>query len=248
MASGVVVRNDDESASLLDDDGSPVLLAGVSTPPPPPKLHGKATRTPRHAVMRLICSPFAAVLRMTTCADTDAISPSVEQPSKKTAAGAVVERREARRRPSLEQLIRMETAPLPLPPPSRPGRRRKPDTTSEVSIRTTAKEKHAQELFSPPKSLVVSVSDDERRAAAVPAVKSDADDRRTNAKRLVVVFESLRACSRAPGIGLGMPTKGLSRKVAGAGCAPGKAELFYCRPIPMGRRCRVQHLEESPYK
>jgi len=65
----------------------------------------------------------------------------------------------------------------------------------------------------------------------------------------VVVFESLRACSRrAPGItSVAMPSKGPNGKVAAAGGrAPG--ELFYYRPIPMGRRCRVQHLEESPYK
>lgn len=267
MAPGVVVvpNGGGESASLLDDDGSPVLFAaGVSHPPP---LHGKATtRTPPgHAFTRLIRSPFAAVLRMTTCADsTDAISPSVEQPktSKKTAAGAVVveRRREAKRRPSLEQLIRMETTAPPLTPP-RPSRKSKPDTTtSGVATRTTVKEKRrAHEPSPPPKGkshhTVAVVSDDGRRhGAAAAAVKSNAagDRQAASAKKLVVVLESLRACSRAPGVAVGMPTtKGLNRKKVSAagGCVPGgKAELFYYRPIPMGRRCRVQHLEETPYK
>ncbi|CAL4950462.1 unnamed protein product [Urochloa decumbens] len=260
----VVVRNDDEAASLLDDGGGggcPVLLAGVSRrrppppPSPPPPLHGKqATRNA--VIMRCIRSPFAAVLRMTsTCKSADdAISPSDnKQPSKNTAAGAAVaeRRREAtRRRTSLEQLLMMEGAPPPSPS-RRPDRKSKPaDTTApshKVSTCAATEEKRTREPVSPYKihsSTVAVVSDDERRhAAAVPdAVKLDAaggGGRRTNAERLVVVLASLRACSRSPG----MP-KCSNGKVAAAG----KAELFYYRPIPMGRRCRVQHLEESPYK
>ncbi|CAL4964186.1 unnamed protein product [Urochloa decumbens] len=266
----VVVRNDDEAASLLDDGGGggcPVLLAGVSRrrppppPSPPPPIHGK--QAARNAVMRCIRSPLAAVLWMTsTCKRADdAISPSDnKQPiSKNTVAtGAAVaeRRREAARRTSLEQLLRMEGAPPPpSPSPSRPDRKSKPaaDTTApshkvSSTCAVAVKEKRKREPPLSPynkihSSTVAVVSGDERRhaAAAVPdAVKLDADGggRRTNAERLVVVLASLRACSRSPG----MP-KGSNGKVAAAG----KAELFYYRPIPMGRRCRVQHLEESPY-
>ncbi|CAO2180271.1 unnamed protein product [Urochloa humidicola] len=264
----VVVRNDDEDASLLDDGGgggggSPVLLAaGVSPPrrPPPspsPPLHGK--QATRNAVMRCIRSPLAAVLRMTsTCKRTDdAISPSDKRPTKNTAARkAAVERRRREptgRRTSLEQLLRMEAAP----PSRRPDHKSKPALTSELLSTTCAaavKEKRAHEPpLSPYKihsTVAAVVSNDERQHAtvAVPddAVKLDAaaGGRRTSAERLVVVLASLRACSRSPGR---MP-KGPNGKVAAAGRAPGKAELFYYRPIPMGRRCRVQHLEESPYK
>ncbi|CAO2192925.1 unnamed protein product [Urochloa humidicola] len=263
----VVVRNDDEAASLLDDGGggggSPVLLAaGVSPrrPPPPspsPPLRGKATT--RNAVMRCIRSPIAAVLRMTsTCKSADdAISPSDKQPSKNTATGAVTAERRRREattsRTSLEQLLKMEAAP---PPSRRPDRKSKPAPPS-VLVSTCAaavKEKRANDQpLSPYKThstVTAVVSDDERRHAAVAvpddAVKLDAavGGRRTSAERLVVVLASLRACSRSPGR---MP-KGPNGKVAAAGRAPGKAELFYYRPIPMGRRCRVQHLEESPYK
>ncbi|RLM91286.1 uncharacterized protein C2845_PM08G09870 [Panicum miliaceum] len=254
MASVVVVRNDDESASLLDDDddgGSPVS-GGVSPPPLP----GKAMRRPRHAVMSLIRSPFAAVLRMTTCGRDAAISTGDEQPSNGGDTAGVERRRGARRRPSLEQLLRMEAAP---PPPPRPDRTSEQHTTAPshdvVTTCTTVQQKRAQAPLSPSKGhhTVVVVSDDdddERHAAAVPAVKPDAAGRRpTNAKRLVVVFASLRQCSRASGISVAMPSKDPNGKVAAAGGrAPGKAELFYYRPIPMGRRCRVQHLEESPYK
>uniref|UniRef100_A0ACD5ZYC5 Uncharacterized protein n=1 Tax=Avena sativa TaxID=4498 RepID=A0ACD5ZYC5_AVESA len=62
-----------------------------------------------------------------------------------------------------------------------------------------------------------------------------------NVERLVLLLPALRARSRA--------LKGSYGRLAGRheGGAPDKAELFYDRPIPLGRRCRVQHLEETPY-
>jgi hypothetical protein len=60
-------------------------------------------------------------------------------------------------------------------------------------------------------------------------------------ERLVLVLGALRARSRA--------LKGSYGRLAGrqSGGDVDKAELFYDRPIPLGRRCRVQHLEETPY-
>ncbi|RLN21985.1 uncharacterized protein C2845_PM07G06540 [Panicum miliaceum] len=251
MAS-VVVRNDDESASLLDDDdgGSPVSAAGASPPPPLP---GKAMRRPRHAVMRLIRSPFAAALRMTTCAREAAIGTSEEErPSNGGDTAGVERRRGEGRRPSLEQLLRMEAAP---PHPDRKSEHDTPAPSHDVV--TTVQQKRAQERPHPPSKghstvVVVSGDDERRHAAAAPAVITKSDDggagrRQTSTKRLVVVFASLRQCSRASGISAAMTSKGPKGKVAAAG-GRGPGELFYYRPIPMGRRCRVQHLEETPYK
>ncbi|KAF8724224.1 hypothetical protein HU200_021245 [Digitaria exilis] len=254
MASGVVVRNDDESASLLDDDDddmwSPILFTGGMSPPPPP-LHEKATKTPAgHAVMRLIRSPFAAVFRMTTRGRPTATTSDARPPP------------EARRRPSLEQLLTLEQAAPPSPQPSR-----HPHRKSIPAADTVKEEKRAhREPLCPSKTttrstaVAVGGGDGERRRA-VPVVKLDACGRRAmSAKKLVVVLESLRApCSGDAAVSVVGRTvmakaKGPNGKVAsaaGAGRSPGAGkttELFYSRPIPMGRRCRVQHLEESPYK
>jgi hypothetical protein len=62
-----------------------------------------------------------------------------------------------------------------------------------------------------------------------------------NLERLVLVLAALRARSRA--------LKGSYGRLAGRhpGVDADKAEMFYDRPIPLGRRCRLQHLEETPY-
>ncbi|KAJ1255028.1 hypothetical protein BS78_03G119200 [Paspalum vaginatum] len=232
MASAVV-RNDEVSSLLDGDEWSPPVPVPAARLPPSPatpsRLHGKAAATrPERAVTGFMCSPFAAIFR--TCARASAISTSDEQqPSSNGAAGAERRpRRGARRRPSLEQLLRMEAPPPPSLSPARPAWRGKGPSPALV--------KEEEEPF----SYIIVAPDEEEHAAAVPAAAElePAGGRQSNAKRLVVVvFASLRACSRPPRINSGAASR-----------APGKAELFYYRPIPMGRRCRVQHLEESPYK
>jgi hypothetical protein len=266
------MASNDDSASLLVDYGwSPAAAAPARSSPLRRLLHGgKATTRPAgaaaaaaattttttrsHDVKRFICSPFAAVFRAMSCARDSAVSTCDGQRSSNATAGVAERLREARkRRPSLEQLLRMEA-----PPPAsarRPdhhrklGKPREAVAPYEVIISSGAvKGKEQEPLFPSPQSrFVAAVSDDaddaeRRRRTTIVPVKLEPGGpgrRQTNAKRLVVVFASLRACSWAPRINDG--------KVA-AGRAPGnKADLFYYRPIPMGRRCRVQHLEESPY-
>ncbi|CAD6231941.1 unnamed protein product [Miscanthus lutarioriparius] len=271
------MASNDDSASLLVDEWSPpavtpargssplrwLLHGGKQATTTRPVTTTTTTATRSHDVKRFICSPFAAVFRAMSCARDAAIRTCDEQQpsSNNGTAGVVAElRQEAarRRRPSLEQLLRME-ARMPPPASSRPDHQQrklvvgKPREAAaaapyEVISSCAVKGNKEQEpLFPSPQShFVAAVSDDgeRRRRTTVVPVKLEAGTgggpgRQTNAKRLVVVFASLRACSRAPRINDG--------KVAAAGRAPGKAELFYYRPIPMGRRCRVQHLEESPY-
>lgn len=269
MASGVVVvRNDDDSASLLVDEWSPAAVAAAASSPYPSRrlLHaGKAAATRRpttttadrsHDVKRFICSPFAAVFRTMSCARDAAVSVSDQQPTNGTAgAGVERRRREAmKKRPSLEQLLRMEATPPPAAASARPDQRKggkprqaPPPSYDQVISSRAVKVKHQKRqepLPSPEGPFMAAVSGDddgERRTATVPVKLEAGSGRHMNAKRLVVVLESLRACSRAPRI------NDEGKVAAGRAPGPGKAELFYHRPIPMGRRCRVQHLEESPY-
>ncbi|EEE53163.1 hypothetical protein OsJ_35995 [Oryza sativa Japonica Group] len=71
---------------------------------------------------------------------------------------------------------------------------------------------------------------------------------RVKVNRLVVLVPSaLRARSRAAKMvdAAALPAKrGSYWRIAGRGRGGDKSELFYQRPIPLGRRCRVQHLEE----
>uniref|UniRef100_A0A0D9XZ27 Uncharacterized protein n=1 Tax=Leersia perrieri TaxID=77586 RepID=A0A0D9XZ27_9ORYZ len=76
--------------------------------------------------------------------------------------------------------------------------------------------------------------------------------RTVRVNRLVVLVPAaLRARSRAgKTMDAGMQTKrgGSYWRIGGRGGAGGeRSELFYQRPIPLGRRCRVQHLEEGAY-
>ncbi|CAD6341057.1 unnamed protein product [Miscanthus lutarioriparius] len=271
------MASNDDSASLLVDEWSPPAVTPARGSSPLRRLlHGgkqatttrpatttTTTATRSHDVKRFICSPFVAVFRAMSCARDAAIPTCDEQQpgsNNGTAGVAAERRREAakRRRPSLEQLLRME-ARAPPPASARPDHQQRklvvgkpreaaPAAPYEVISSCAMKGNKEQEpLFptAPQSHFVAAVSDDgeRRRRTTIVPVKLEAGaggpGRQTNAKWLVVVFASLRACSRAPRINDG--------KVAVAGRASGKAELFYYRPIPMGRRCRVQHLEESPY-
>jgi hypothetical protein len=270
------MASNDDSASLLVDEWSPAAVTPARGSSALRRLlHGgkqattrPATTTTRsHDVKRFLCSPFAAVFRAMSCARDAAVRTCDEQQpgsNNGTGGGVVAERRREaarRRRPSLEQLLRME-ARAPPPASARPdhqqrklvvGKPREAAAAAPYEVISSCAavkgNKEQEPLFpsAPQSHFVAAVSDDgeRRRRTTIVPVKLEAGaggpGRQTNAKRLVVVFASLRACSRAPRINDG--------KVAAAGRAPGKAELFYYyyRPIPMGRRCRVQHLEESPY-
>ncbi|XP_062232494.1 uncharacterized protein LOC133929727 [Phragmites australis] len=251
------ILRDDESASLFQQ----FPLSAASSPSP--LLHGKAMRRPttrRHVVIRFIRSPFTAIFRM-TCARANT---SDEQPSNNKAG----EVRGEARRPSLEELLRMEASS------SRPEHKSPQDTapyevsccwkenaivafgfTDNAHMSCTGEEEQ-EPLFLSKNNHVV--SKDEQQTAIVP-VELDVGRQvvpggsaampsptvKIHVKRLVVVFASLWAFLRALSIDIA-PSKGPYSELAGSRAA-GKVELFYQRPIPMGRRCRVQHLEESPY-
>ncbi|KAK3157319.1 hypothetical protein QOZ80_2AG0119280 [Eleusine coracana subsp. coracana] len=234
-----------ELASLFD--WSP-LSAGSS---PSPLLLGKATKKTRTArrnvVVRFICTPFTPFFRM-KCARASSSNDRTE-----------VERGEARR-PSLEDLLRMEVLSL-----SCPENEESPHDTVSCCLN-----EHAIVVFgitSDPKSTMdedqeplsrskrhgAVITDDERQTAIVSVnvvdlglkVAPSAGGSSTASPSVPISASLPRAILQALRIEMGR-TKGRYRKLAGSRGAV-KAELFYQRPIPLGRRCRVQHLEESPY-
>ncbi|XP_037460447.1 uncharacterized protein LOC119331396 [Triticum dicoccoides] len=243
----------DGAASPFGFGPSPPL-SGASSPSPllPAPNHAKArfAGRRRHAVVRLICSPFAAVFG-TAC----------------SAGAAANDVDRATRRPSLEELLRMEASSsdlLDVKQPNEPAEMVDPyDDDDDGSWKKSAivvfdlseggdKNRRIEDEND---EAPLAVSEDQHGAMTCPGdVKEPAEEldaggammspkALVNVGRLVVVLSSLGARSRALKGSYGRLAAG--RRVGGAN--DGKAELFYDRPIPLGRRCRVQHLEESPY-
>ncbi|KAL6643214.1 hypothetical protein ACP70R_021395 [Stipagrostis hirtigluma subsp. patula] len=282
-SSNNVLRRDDEAASLFDQ---PPLSAG-SAPSPAPLLHGKeATErmppaTRRHAVMRSICSPVAAVFRRMTCVHAAGSGDDDDRRGNDETCRS--ERGEARtRRPSLEELLRME-APASRPehessPPDESPAYEAPCGEAESAVvvfgfagdnLSCAMEEEGDEEEEDEMPLAVSenrhvVSDEEQlqATAAIVPVELDLqrrpvapDDGRAGlsrtvqmrVQRVVLILASVRRTRSRALRGDAGASKALYRKLAAGSRGAGKAELFYHRPISMGRRCRVQHLEDSPY-
>ncbi|KAF7106680.1 hypothetical protein CFC21_107398 [Triticum aestivum] len=236
--------------------GTSPPLSGASSPSPllPAPNHG-TTRfggRRRNAVVRLICSPFAAVFG-TAC----------------SAGAAAHDVDRATRRPSLEELLRMEASSsdlLDVKQPKEPAEMvdTYDDDDDEDSWKQSAivvfdlgkdGDKSRPIIDDEKIDAPLAVSEDPHGAITCPGDEKEPEEELdagggggamlspkalVNVERLVVVLASLGARSRA--------LKGsYGRLAAGRRVDDGKAELFYDRPIPLGRRCRVQHLEESPY-
>ena len=235
---------------------SPPLSAASS--PSPLLLPANAKRSSagrrRHAIVRLICSPFAAVFK----------------PACARAASASADDNQAMRRPSLEDLLRMEASSnLDPKQPNEPDMDDKFDGSTswnESAIvvfdfveddDTNRNEGEEDETEVPPLAISkdehAAIHGNEHQTAIVPAEEFGlggpvagfgagaammSPTVLMNVERLVLV---LAARSRA--------LKGSYGRLAGrqASGAADKAEFFYDRPIPLGRRCRVKHLEETPY-
>ncbi|KAM3207487.1 hypothetical protein ACQJBY_062629 [Aegilops geniculata] len=239
--------------------GPSPALSGASSPSPllpvsnATKMRSAGKR--RHAVVRLICSPFAAVFG-TAC----------------SAGAAANDVDRATRRPSLEELLRMEASSsdlLDAKQPHEPAEMVDPydDDDDDGSWKQSAivvfdlsegGDKNRR-IEGEKDKAPLAVSEDQHGAITCPGDEKETAEELdagaggggamlspkalVNVERLVVVLASLGARSRALKGSYGRLAAG--RRVGGAG--DGKAELFYDRPIPLGRRCRVQHLEESPY-
>ncbi|KAE8798165.1 hypothetical protein D1007_26642 [Hordeum vulgare] len=240
----------DGAASPFGFGTSPPLSAASSPWPLLPAPNHAKTRSAgrrRHAVVRLICSPFVAVFG--TACSAGAAAHDVDQ---------------ATRRPSLEELLRMEASSSDLVDLERPKEPAEmvdayDDDDDDYSWKESAivvfdlsegGDKSRRDKDEAP----LAVSEDQHGAINVkePAQELDAGagggamlspKALVNVEKLVVVLASLGARSRALKGSYGRLAAG--RRVGGAD--DGKAELFYDRPIPLGRRCRVQHLHESPY-
>ncbi|KAL6883277.1 hypothetical protein ACP4OV_010691 [Aristida adscensionis] len=276
-----VVRDDDDSASLFQR--SPLPAAGSS--PSPLHVHGVEAKkrapsaTRRRIVVRSICSPIAAIFRM-TCVRAVGSSANDQLPSSEKTCEVERGGDQARRRPSLEELLRREAAAAACEVSSgkveesavvvlgfaagdsvmsctKDEEEEEEEEEEEARLAAVSKNRHAVSGQQKQTAVVVPVELDLQRPVAALDVDDDDDDGRAGLsrtvqarfERVVLVLASLRAGSRAPRIGAG-PSKGrLYWKLAAGGsrAGGGKAELFYHRPISMGRRCRVQHLEESPY-
>jgi hypothetical protein len=233
------VRRDDESASSLFDR-SPLSAGSSASPLLLGKAPAKTMPTARmHVIVRFICAPFPNVFSM-KCARASSSDDELINSDK-----AGMKRGGEARRPSLQELIRMEEAS-----PSYSGHKSIPQdmavscclkehaivvlglSDDSTSISCALKEEPLSISKSP------GTGDEERHMAIVPAsptVPISASPRR----RALLQALTLR-------LDIIGRTKGRYRKLDGS-CAVSKPELFYQRPIPMGRRCRVQHLEESPY-
>ncbi|KAM3195415.1 hypothetical protein ACQJBY_071501 [Aegilops geniculata] len=263
----------DGAASPFGFGPSPPLSGESSPSPfgfgPSPPLSGESSPSPllpapnaaktrfggrrRHAVVRLICSPFAAVFG-TAC----------------SAGAAANDVDRATRRPSLEELLRMEASssdPLDVKQPHDPAELADPYDDdgswkrSAIVVFDLGKDSNKSRPIIEDENdeAPLAVSEDQHGAITCPGdVKEPAEEldagaggggamlspkALVNVERLVVVLASLGARSRALKGSYGRLAAG--RRVGGGG--GDKAELFYDRPIPLGRRCRVQHLEESPY-
>lgn len=237
------VIEDNESASLFGP--SPLSVSSPSRLLPANAERRPTTR--RHVIRRLICSPFTALLRTTS-----ARASACDHQASNVKAGEA-------RRPSLEELLRMESS-------SNPELKAEPGMAPYDSWKESAivvfdfaenDMSRAEEAVAP---LAISkdqnvVPDDEQRTAILP-VEFDVGQSaalgggdvlsltlRMNVNRFLLILAALRERSRRH-VGR---SKGSYWRLAGRR-ATDKAELlFYHRPIPLGRRCRVQHLEESPY-
>lgn len=230
-------------------------LSGASSPSPlllPANAKRSSAGRRGRVIVRLICSPFAAVFRTA--------SPR---------ASATANENQAPKRPSLEDLLRMEASSNL--DPKQPNEADMADQFDDSSWKEsaivvfqfgedddTSREEDEGEV--PPlaisKDQHAAIPGDEQQTAIVPAEKFGlggpvvglgagaavlSPTVPINVEKLVIVLAALRARSRA--------LKGSYGRLAGrhAGGAADKAELFYDRPIPLGRRCRVKHLEETPY-
>ncbi|CAM0877817.1 unnamed protein product [Alopecurus aequalis] len=225
------------------EDRLPFSPSPPLSSPSPLLLPGNAKKGGRrHAIARLIRSPFAAVFRTAASARASA-TPKDNQVATK--------------RPSLEDLLRME-APSNLDP-EQPNEADKADDPGwkqsaivvfefgEDGNTSRTEDEEEEEAKVPP----LAIPGNEKQTAILPAEEfglghpaaglgAGAPTVLMNVERLVLV---LAARSRA--------LKGSYGRVAGrqaGGAAADKAEsLFYDRPIPLGRRCRVKHLQETPY-
>uniref|UniRef100_A0ACD5ZYS3 Uncharacterized protein n=1 Tax=Avena sativa TaxID=4498 RepID=A0ACD5ZYS3_AVESA len=236
-------------ASTLGHGPSPPL-SGASSPSPLliPAANAKRSTAGRrrHAIVRLICSPFAAVFT-TAC----------------TRASATPNDNQATKRPSLEDLLRMEApSNLDLKHPDEPDMADPFDDSSwkesaivvfdfgegddtsgaedEAPPLAISRDQHATVPRNEQQTVIVRADEFDPVGGPVAGPGTGAAVL-MNVERRVLVLAALRARSRA--------LKGSYGRLAGrhAGGVADKAELFYDRPIPLGRRCRVQHLEETPY-
>ncbi|KQJ98379.1 uncharacterized protein LOC100834325 [Brachypodium distachyon] len=249
---------------------SPLLLPA----PPGGKRGFGGRRSSRHVIVKLICSPFAAVFRTTCSPRAHSIGDDDDLTS---GAGDEQEGQAARRRPRLEELLKMESAssdpeelikkPTELVPADMD------DSWKESAIvvfeafgdekddtsRTTGEEEEEEEEeddqleYALPPGRQMAIVRPAGLGVSQTAVGGGAA--LMNVKRLVLLLEAMRARSMALKVKAGSSSS--YWRLSGPGPGPGgraadkKADqlLFYDRPIPLGRRCRVQHLQEtSPYQ
>ncbi|KAF0888517.1 hypothetical protein E2562_014737 [Oryza meyeriana var. granulata] len=214
-----------------------VLLSGNSSPS---LLHPAMSK--RQAILKLIWSPITAVFRTKHCAATASNLIVVKAGGEITGSGhddAIVTKKA---RSSLEDLLKIEAS-------SNPDTKAADEPEPHMApLKSSSKESELQ--------IVVALPENSTAAGRPPAslgggaVLLGARTVRVKVNRLVVLVPAaLRARSRAARtIDAALPTKrgGSYWRIAGRGGAGDKSEHFYQRPIPLGRRCRVQHLE-GPY-
>lgn len=202
----------------------------------------------RQAILKTIWSPLTAVFRTKNCAATSSNLVVVNAGGEIIAGGgredAIVTRKS---RSSLEDLLKIESssnpgtmaADEPLPDHMASPKNSSMESELQVVLAGFPENGHGGVIAGrPPASL----------DGGGGAVVVRAQTVRVKVNRLVVLVPSaLRARSRAAKMvdAAALPAKrGSYWRIAGRGRGGDKSELFYQRPIPLGRRCRVQHLEE----
>lgn len=223
------------------DHESASLSAGSS---PLPLLRKAAkTLTPRrHIAARFVCAPFTAVFCMKCARATSSDDVAINDK-----AGSGMELGQARRRPRLEELLRMEEA-------STTSSYMEHKTQDTVSC--CLRDEHTIVVFGIASDPRISCTTQHRQDQTLPELKNHGA---TAIVPIDVDLGSSATASPAVPISASLPwafwqalrldmgrAKRRYGKLAG-NRDPVKAELFYQRPILLGRRCRVQHLDESPY-
>uniref|UniRef100_A0A0E0MM43 Uncharacterized protein n=1 Tax=Oryza punctata TaxID=4537 RepID=A0A0E0MM43_ORYPU len=202
----------------------------------------------RQAILKTIWSPLTAVFRTKNCAATTSNLVVANAGGEITGGGcedAIVTRKA---RSSLEDLLKIEASRNP--PETKAADEPQPGmATPAINL---SKESELQIVMAsfPENGGGIIAGRPPASLSGGGAVVVRAPTVRVKVNRLVVVVPAaLRARSVAAKMVdmAALPTKRSSYwRITGhrAGAGSDKSELFYQRPIPLGRRCRVQHLEE----
>lgn len=204
----------------------------------------------RQAILKTIWSPLAAVLRPKNCAATSRNLIVVNAGGEIIAGGGREDATVTRKsRSSLEDLLKIEASTNP--PETKAAAEPQPADMATPAINLSKESELQIVLAGIPKNGhggVIAGRPPPSLGGGGGAVVVRAPTVRVKVNRLVVLVPSaLRARSRAAKMvdAAALPAKrGSYWRIAGRGRGGDKSELFYQRPIPLGRRCRVQHLEE----